>query len=237
MRKMLLLFAMIASFSFAVAPVAMAQNDVDIESISQAVTDADLNTLMANLETPMSDEALPDGFTNATYVDPKTATGEEGVLPASDLEGSEGSVAYTVDWDPTAVSASPEAEASPTGSGFAVRIATLNYVFFDSEISSSDLEDFKSGAEEGLQGEEGAETTVETIQVAGTDAVLLTYNLESEGVQSIVQMVALPVGNTMVISMLVEAGMDVDADAVQTAAQDLTLAGAAYLGTVAEDAQ
>jgi hypothetical protein len=237
MRKILLLLAMIASLSFAVAPVAMAQDDIDLTSISETVLDADLQTLITALETPMANEELPAGFSNATYMDPETATGNEGVLPSSELEGSEGSVAYMVEWDPANVDGTPEADASPTAEGFSIRIATLNYVFFDDEISSDDLDDFKAEVEKSLQTEEGAESSVETVEMSGSDAVLLTYQIDDGNVQSIVQMVALPVGNTMVISMIVEAGSEVDAEALQTASEELALSGATYLGTVAESAR
>src|SRR5699024_5318809 len=125
---------------------------------------------------------------------------------------------------------------STMSSTFAVRQATLNFIVVGEEITSDDLDDFKSGAEQGLEDETpgaGAETNVETIQVAGTDAILLTYTLNDQGIQSAVKMVALPVGNTMVISMLVEAGNQVDQDAVESAARGLVLAGANYLGTAA----
>ncbi len=80
------------------------------------------------------------------------------------------------------------------------------------------------------------EATVEDIEIAGVDGALITYLISEEGVQSVVQLVAIPVGNTMVISMAVEAGTEVDADAVLAVSQDLALAGADYLGAIAKDA-
>lgn len=245
MKKLLAIVALIASLGFAVSPVAMAQSTVDVDAVSQAVSDADLDTLLKDLETPPADDELPAGFTNATYVNPETASAEEGVLPSADLAGTAGSVAYSLDWEPVAASASPDAspEASPAGldSSFAIRFATLNYVFFDQEITADDLEDFRSGAEEGIAGEAspeaGTETNVETIQIDGTDAILLSYVLKDQGVESVVQMVALPVGNCMVIAMLVEASTTVDQQAVQTSAEDLAIAGTDYLGNVAESGQ
>lgn len=56
MRKMLMLLAMIASLGFAAAPVAMAQDDVDLGSISKTVQKADQGKLMTALETPPTDE-------------------------------------------------------------------------------------------------------------------------------------------------------------------------------------
>lgn len=73
--------------------------------------------------------------------------------------------------------------------------------------------------------------------MGGVEGALVTYVLNEEALQSVVQIVAIPVGNTMVISMVVQAGTEVDADAVLTASEDLVLAGVDYLGTVAGDAQ
>lgn len=241
MKKFIAIFALFASLSFAVSPVAMAQSQVDIDAVSKSVSSADLNTLLEDLKTPPADDQLPDGFSNAQFSDPKTASGDEGVLPASDLAGSAGSVAYSLDWEPVAAGATAEASPAASADNFAIRFATLNYVFFDKEITSKDLEDFKSGAEQGIAGEAspaaGTETSVENIQIEGKDAVLLSYTLNDQGVQSVVKMIALPVGNCMVISMLVEASSQVDADSVQTAAQDLVLAGTSYLGDVAKSGQ
>ena len=248
MRKILFLLVMAVCFTFATAPLAMAQDEVDIEAVAETVIEADLDALMTALETPVTDEDLPEGFSNATFVDPETATGEEGVVPASDLEGAEGSVAYAIDFDPAARVTADAAEASPQAEAFSIGFASLNYIFMGDEITADDLEDFKSGAEEGLVEEAGAEAspeaaaaefdaTVEDIQVGGVDGALITYLLDEQGVQSVVQLVAIPVGNTMVIAMAVEAGTGVDADAVLEASEDLALAGVDYLGTVAEDAQ
>lgn len=248
MRKFLLLLAMATSLTFATAPLAMAQGDVDVEAAAEAVLNADQDALMAALETPIPDEDLPEGFSNAAYVDPETASAEEGALPASDLEGAEGSVAYTVDFDPADLASAGAAQASPQAGGFSIGLASLNYVFMGEEITLDDLEEFKAGAEEALAEEAGIEASpeagavapvaaVEDIQVGGVDGVLITYLINEEGVQSVVQMVAIPVGNTVVISLAVQAGTEVDADAVLAASEDLALAGVDYLGTVAESVQ
>lgn len=236
MRKFLLLFAMIASLSFAASPIAMAQDSVDLDAIGDTVLGADIEQLKSDMETPMSDDELPDGFSNAVFEDPDAASGDSGIIPTSDLEGSEGSVAYTVDWDPTSVASTPGAEASPGGISFAVRLGTLNYIFLDEEISGDDLDDFKDGIQQGAEST-GDEAIVETIQVNGKDAVLMTYVIEEEGIQSVVQMIALPVGNVMVTAMLVEAGGSVDADNVKTNAEALVVSAATYLGSVAEQAE
>jgi len=244
MKKLIAIFAVLASLSLAVSPVATAQTNVDIDAVADSVSNADVDTLLNDLQTPPDDDQLPDGFSDAEYANPDTATSEQGVIPSADIGDATGSIAYTMEWEPSAM-ASPETGMAGTpaaaNGGFAIRQATLNYIFVDEEITSDDLDDFKSGAEQGLMSqaspESGTETNIETIQVEGTDAILLTYTLNDQGIQSVVKMVALPVGNTMVISMLVEASNEVNQDAVETSAQDLVLSGTGYLGDVAENGQ
>ena len=248
MRAIPLVLATATCFAMTSAPMATAQDDVDVEAVAETVLAADQVALMTALETPIADEDLPQGFSNATFVDPETASAEEGVLPASDLEGAEGSVAYAIDFDPAALAATATPGSGSAEASFSIGLASLNYIFMGDEIMADDLEEFKSGAREGLAdetgdaaspeaGAAGMEATVEDIEVAGVEGALITYRISEEGIQSVVQMVAIPVGNTMVISMAVEAGTEVDTDAVLAASQDLALAGADYLGAVAEDAR
>jgi hypothetical protein len=245
-RRFLLVLTMLMGVVFATAPLAAGQTDVDIEQVSETVLGADADALLTSLETPMADDALPAGFSEATFAAPGEAAADEGVLPTEDLEGTVGTVAYTVSYDPAA-SGSPEAEAETDDSastpalddlsGLSFGFASLNYVVFEDELTSDDLEDFKAGAEEGIAQEDEGTATVEDITVGDTDAVLLTYVIEEEGVQSVVQMVAIPVGNVMVMSMTVLAAETVDADQLRVASEDLALAGIDHLGVVAEDAQ
>lgn len=250
-RKILLALSLLLGVAFATAPLASAQSDVDIEGVSETVLSADPNTLLTALETPMTDEILPAGFSAAEFVDPEQATGEEGVIPSADLEGTVGSVAYLLSYEPSG-SATPSGEASPeAGLGaFAFGMGSLNYVAFEDELGPDDMEKFKQGAEEGIAGSAGAKpaasstdatpaagstenATVENITIGDTDAVLLTYVVEEQGVQSVVQMIAVPVGNVMVMSMVVYASETVDADMLRTDAESLVLSGIDHLGTVA----
>lgn len=216
MNRLVAIVSVALVLGLALPPAATAGKRVDIEGISRTVLDTEIDPLLARLQTPPADDQLPPFFSDAIYVEP--GTDAEGVLTPSDLVGSAGSASYTMTW-------------APPRAGLAVRFATVNYVFFDTVITPRDLEDFKSGAEEGLVSEE---IQVDTIELEGADAVLLTFVLQDEVVQSVVQMVALPVGNCMVIAMLVEAGTSVDERVLQTAAEDLVLASASYLGSVAE---
>ena len=239
MRKLVLVLTLLVGFAFATSPLAMAQNDIDINKVAKVVLAAKADALLTALETPMADKDLPDGFSGAEFADPETATAEEGVLPSEDLDGTLGSIAYTLSYDP-ASTASPEAGAEATPeldmSALSFGFASVNYVVFDDELDSSDLEDFKDGAQKGIDQEEG-QASVEDITIGDTDGVLLTYIIEDSGVQSAVQMVAIPVGNVMVMSMVVLASTEVDADAIQADSENLVLAGIEHLGNVADEAQ
>jgi hypothetical protein len=244
MRRLLLALTVLMGVVFATAPLASAQTDVDVAAVSESVLSADTDALLTGLETPMDDDALPAGFSDATFATPEEAAAEEGVLPTGDLDGTVGSVAYTIGYDPDAT-ASPEAagaadaEATPELdlSSLSFGFASLNYVVFEDELTAGDMADFKDGAQQGIDDEEDGTASVEDITVGDTDGVLLTYVIEEQGVQSVVQMVALPVGNVMVMSMVVLAATEVDADQLQVASEDLALAGIEHLGVVAEEAQ
>lgn len=135
---------MAACFAMSLAPLAAAQDDVDLEAVAETVLKVDQEALMTALETPIADEDLPEGFSNATFVDPETASAEEGVLPASDLEGAWGSVGYAIDFDPAALGATATPESGSAEASFSIGLAFLNYIFMGKEITTADLEDFKS---------------------------------------------------------------------------------------------
>jgi hypothetical protein len=179
------------------------------------------------MEEPIADADLPEGFSNAEVVDPEAADEMDLVLPTEDLEFSEGSVAYNVDYEPDTT-------------GFAIGLSSLNYIFVDGEISEDDMDDFREGATQGLEEDTtGADVAVEDIEINGVTGVLISYELEEEGIISIVQMIALPVGNTMVLGMVVAASDDpqLNGGQILTDAENLVLAGVDHLGAVAEDAQ
>lgn len=233
MRKIVMLFALIASLLLASTPV-VAQGTpeagfsaVDIEAVAEATLDADLDTLITDMEEPMDESQLPTGFSAPTFIDPESASSEDLVLPAEDLAFSEGSVAYNIEYEPDTT-------------GFSIGLSSLNFVFVDGEITEDDMDDFREGATEGLEDDgSGAEMSVEDIEINGIDAVLISYELVEDDIISVVQMVALPVGNTMVMSMVVAASDDLDMDTVQVRidAENLLLSGVQHLGTVAETAQ
>lgn len=236
MRKLMTLVTLIAGLMLVSSPVSAqgtpqgspaAESSIDIEAIAESTLSADLDTLMSNLEVPIEDADLPENFSSAEYVDPAKATDEDLVLPVEDLAFSEGSAAYNVDYEPVT-------------DGFSIGLSSLNYIFVDGEITGDDMDDFREGASQGLEDDaSGAEVAVEDIEVNGVPAVLISYELEEDGIISIVQMIAIPVGNTMVLSMVVAASDDpaLDAGTVRTDAKNLLLVGITHLGDAADAAQ
>src|SRR5699024_4790415 len=77
MKKLIAIFAVLASLSLAVSPVATAQTNVDIDAVADSVSNADVDTLLNDLQTPPADDQLPDGFSDAEYANPDTATSEQ----------------------------------------------------------------------------------------------------------------------------------------------------------------
>ena len=176
---------------------------------------------------PPADEDLPESFLNPPSGTPANADlAESFELPTSDIEGAIGSVNFPFDTDPEVIPG-------------LISAGYLNYIVVEDEITDDMLEDFKTGAEEGLgTPAAGIESTVEDITVGDTDGVLITVVTTQSGASAVVQLVALPVGNTFVIGTALVADQgEIDPADVQTHAEDLTLAGVAYLGTVAEGAQ
>lgn len=201
--------------------------DVDIAAIGEVVLEADPDALAEGLQTPPDDADLPEGFINPPSGTPENAELAEAlVLPVDDMEGAVASVNHAFD---------VEAGALPG----LINAGYLNYVISEDEINGDDLDDFEEGAAGGLEGSaEGIEGTVDRIDIGGVEAVTITVVTEQEGVSAVVQMVAVPVGNTMVIGTALVADQGtVDPDEVQPFAEELTLAGASYLEVVAEDAQ
>jgi hypothetical protein len=209
------------------APVAAQADAVDIAEIGEVVAAADVEDLLVALEEPMQDRDLPEGITEAEFVDPEDVTSEEGLLEADTLEGSLGSVAYTLTGDPEEL-------------GGLSAIVSVQYVAFDEdEVDGDVLGDYIEGAESGLEGDAlppDAEATVETVELEGGDAALITLTMETTGVVVVVQYLAIPVGNVFVFGSVTVAGEEVVADDVYEHTEALTLSAISHLGETAENA-
>lgn len=246
-KRLIILFTVVISVMLASTTTIAAQSsEPDVAAISKSVLSANPQALIEGLQTPMGDSALPRDFTGAEFHDiegkstPVEATPASGsstsdcLYDASGLKGTEGAVGYSVVGDTAAL-------------GVPYVCASINYVVFnESALGSHPLADFKSGIEQGLQSSAGEGTPdaqgglakIVDVQVAGEDAVLLTYTLDSKSTSVVVQTLALPVGNVFVISLVTLGDINtVDSAAAETYANELTVAAIDHLGMVAKSAQ
>lgn len=228
MKRIGLILSMFFALMLAGAGTAAAQaTTVDIDSIGETVLGIDPEALVEALSEAPDDSVLPDGFMNP---ESGTPANEELVTafatPLGDLEGSVGTVTHGLDTDPSVVPG-------------LVSAGIITYIVVEDEITSDDLDDFEAGASEGLESAatESVEASVDRIDVEGNDAVQIEVITTQDDIVSIVQIVALPVGNTMVVGTVVVADQgEVDGPEVLDLAAALGIAGAENLGLVAEAA-
>jgi hypothetical protein len=222
---MMLLMGLVLSTGNAVAAQELeTETTADVDAVAEAVLAVDPTDLATALEEAPTDADLPEGFKAPVDGTPENAEVVDAFSTGlGDLEGAVGNVTHGLDTDPDVVP-------GMLSSGI------LTYITADEEISDSDLDDFQEGVEEGL-GTSSPDATAERVEIQGTEAVLVTLPLEESGTSVIVQMLAIPVGNTMVIAtVLVVDTTAVDVEEVQPFTAELAVAGVNYLGTVAEGA-
>lgn len=224
----LLLIGLVLSTGNAVAAQEIeTETTADIDTVAEAVLAVEPEDLAVALEEAPTDADLPEGFLapvggipeNAEVVD-AFATG------IGELDGAVGNVTHGFDTDPAIV---PGVASS----------GILTYITADEEISDSDLDDFQDGIEQGMDDPSSAfsDASVDRVEIQGADAVLVTLGLEQQGTSVVLQMLAIPVGNTMVVAtVLVVDTAAVDAAEVEPLTAELVVAGVNYLGTVAEAA-
>ena len=198
---------------------------VDVAAIGEAVLAADPAVLVTALATPPDDTLLPAGFANPAEAD---TTGDElaqaFVLPENSLDGELGALNHTFATDPAIVPG-------------LLSYGYLNYMVTDHQLTGEDLDKFErlaagdaSMATPGID----AVATVERIDVAGTEAVKITVVTSLSGIGAGVQMVAVPVGNTLVIGTVLSANQgESDPAPLLPFAEALALAGVQHLGNVA----
>jgi len=235
-KRLLILLSLMTSLLLVSSPVALAAQDPDVEEIADTVSAADPRDLLDALVTPPRDRALPDGFTKATYVDIADAgeiedSGSDCLYDASGLIDAEGAAAYTLKTNVKTLD-------------YLYACASLDYIVYDEDVlGDTPLEDFKEGVAQGLGDDDfgtpdasGGVPTMDDIEVAGEDAVVVTYSLAQDGAYVVVQQVAIPVGNTFLIAVLsVADDREIDQDDLLEVATALAVSGIEHLGNVAED--
>ena len=223
-RRLIALVALVLSFVLA-GPAVAAQDAAELETIAEAVLATDSADLVTELEVPITDADLPGGFLAPVDGVPENAEVVDAfVTGMGDLGGVATPVNQGLDTDPELVEG-------------LISTAVITYMVTDQEISESDLEDFADGIESGLGSDPSMQGVVEPTELFGTNAVLTTLTLDQDGVFVVVQMLAIPVGSTMVVAtMLVADQSEVDPTDIEPLTEDLAVAGVEYLGKAAEAA-
>lgn len=225
----LLMMGMVLSAGNAVAAQDIeTTTEADVEAIAELALDADPEALATELETAPADADLPEGFTAPASGTPENADIVDAFSTGlGEIEGAVANVTHGFDTDPAVVPG-------------LISAGILTYIVVEDEITSDDLDDFAEGIESGLGDSEAAgytEATVEEVSVNGGDAILVTLGMEASGMTAVVQMLAIPVGNTMVISTVLSVGEEaIDSADLTPITAELAVAGVAYLGSAAEAA-
>lgn len=219
------------------APIVAAQDDVDIPAIADRVLARDPESLVQALRLPMANEDLPAPFTRADYVDPESVSGDAANIAGDEMGDVVGNVMYSVAYKPDeSASASPSPVASPIAGGPAsiYTTASLNYLVYDHALNPETLENFDQVVLDAL-GDQAADAEVKEIAIGETTAYVITVATITNGIELIMQWIAIPVGNVAVVSMAMSGGVAVDRDELRADAEALALAGTRHLGAVAED--
>ena len=170
---------------------------------------------------------LPEGLANISSATP--AAGQEGdplAVSLASLLPTVGTVTMGFQTNPAIVPG-------------LVSTASLTYIVTDSEISGDVLAEFEERLRQDLSATDDPtiEASVAMIQVAGTDAVGIKVITTTGGIVALAQLVAVPVGNTLVVSLILSASQDeVDEATVLELTSNLALAGIEHLGAVAAGA-
>lgn len=237
MRTFHALLILLFGAMLALAPLVSAQDAIDIPSIAEIVLERDAESLVPALKAPIDEEGLPAAFSNAEYVDPASVSGDTGNIARGSMGDVIGTVMYSIDYQPVmGASASPSPVASPAAGGPAsiYNTASLNYLVYGDEVNPESLE----GLGEVLLstiGDQAAEVEVSEITIDDTIAYVITISTVTNGIEVVMQWVAIPVGNVAVISMAMSGGVNVDVDALRKDALALAIAGTRHLGAAAQD--
>lgn len=237
--KRLIIFALAALLA-APSAVGTAQEGVDIPTVAERVSAVDSERLLMGLNTPVPADMLPGQFTEPAMMD-REALSQQRSTFNSVYDTLSGSMVYTVSYEPTATG-TPEAAASPSGTPqgspenrepqalFAS--ATLTYLLFSEPIDLSDPDAFGATVQEAM-GSEAIDGEVQQTTLGDTPAIMISTEAEINAVDIHANWIAVPVGNVLVIGMVMT-GADTFAEEAFIADNEaLVLAGITYLGEVA----
>lgn len=232
MRTLLALFTCLLGVTLAMAPVAYAQDDVDIAAVAEKISGLEPEALIAALHDPMEDDALPEAFSAAHFVDPMDASAG---IDESEMNDIVGSVTYALTYQPAAP-ATPSPQASPRTGGpeRIYNLASVHYLIFEQPLDATTMESFDETLRNSI-GDQAVNAEVEEITIQDTASYRISIETETNGIPIVIEWVAIPIGNVAVVSMTMTGGEAVDIGALQADAEALALASAEHLGTAAEN--
>lgn len=233
-----LLFILVAILLVAPTSGVDAQDAVDIPALGDRLASADSERLLMRLNTPIPDNLLGGPFSSARPMEPGLLAEQRAIFEET-LEGVTGTAIYTVSYMPQAAASSPSpVEAStPSGSPAArspqavFSSATLTYLLFSAPVDTSDMDAFGASIQTAM-GSEAEAGAVEQITINDAPAVLISSVTVVNAVDFHTQWIALPVGNVVVIAMVLEGSDPFDESHFRRDNEALTLSGIAYLDAI-----
>jgi|GEM_PF-3432497 len=233
MRPLLHILVAATGAMLLLAPVASAQSSIDIPEIASHLAATDTNALISSLQKPMANDTLPTGFADAIKVDSGDA-----IPPSSFPEDQQplAIVSYSLTYSPGG-GATPEAGATPPAGG-PERIynnAAVYYVLFDQPRDPENMDQVDAILRT-VVGDLAVDEDTRHITIADTTAALISIENELNGVPLIMDWIALPVGNVVVISMTMAGGEAADNPQAQADAEALISAALIHLDSAAENA-
>lgn len=207
-----------------VAAQATTEVEVDLAAASEASLAADPEALVEGLQERPEDDLLPEGFSN-----PSSGTPENQDLVAQ-FEGGLGTIEGAVGQATVGFDTDPEVVPGVVSSGI------LTFIVIDEEIDADTMAEYQSGMEDAVADFDSSMTgTVETVDLYDGEAVVLTISVEASGSYALVQVVSIPVGNTLVVSTVVSADQaEIDPADLQGPTEALLGAGVNQVQAVAE---
>jgi hypothetical protein len=232
-----LLFTLFAIILIAPASAVVAQDAVDIPALSERLASADSERLLMSLNTPIPDDLLEGPFSGARPMEASLLAEQRATFEET-FEGVTGTAIYTVSYTPQAGASSPSpVEATPSGSPAArspqavFSSSTLTYLLFNAAVDTSDMDAFGAGIQTAM-GSEAEAGTVEQITINDAPAILISSVTVVNAVDFHTQWIALPVGNVVVIAMVLEGSDPFDEAHFRRDNETLVLSGIAYLDAI-----
>ncbi len=192
-------------------------------AIVEEVLAADRAELVdAATDTPFTDEELPEGFKAPVDGVPRNPSLVDAFSSGlGDLDGAIGHVTQGIDTDPLAIPG-------------AMTAAIVTYIVVEEAIDADLFDEFEEQLASGLDSPQMAESSIERVDLDGVEVIVANLVMEQGSAVLTMQMVIAPVGNVMVITMLVSVDTEaIDSSELFPFSSSLMIASAMHLGEVA----